>query len=80
MFIINKIDMSKPTKEELKAAFDELDVDSSGSLEFKDLKTLVTKFDIKDVDDDALKKIIEAVDTSGDGKVSFEEFCTAALG
>ena len=72
--------MPAPSKEELKAAFDELDADKSGSLEFKDLKTLVDKFGIEGVTDEQLKEIIEKVDSSGDGKVSFEEFCTAALG
>ena len=38
--------MPKPSPEELKEAFDELDADKSGALTYEDLKTLVTKFGI----------------------------------
>ncbi len=67
------------SESDLKAAFDELDVDGNGTLEFEDLKKLVVKFDIKDVTDESLKEIIKSVDASNDGKVSFEEFKKAAL-
>lgn len=72
--------MPKPSEAELKEAFDELDVDKNGSLEFSDLKKLVEKFGIDDISDDKLKEIIAQVDTSGDGKVSFDEFKKAACG
>ena len=47
--------MSKSAEEELKAAFDELDVDKSGALTIDDLKALVEKFEtMVDVPEEAL--------------------------
>ena len=65
--------MAQPGEAELKAHFDELDVDGSGSITVGDLQKLAEK-----VGDGAsaemLQSVISQFDTSGDGKVTYEEF------
>lgn len=60
----------------LRRMFNQLDVDGSGYLEPSDIKALVSDAGLQDrLSEDDIDAMFEAADTSGDGKVSFEEFC-----
>ena len=61
----------------LRQAFQALDADGSGFIEASDIQKLVKDAGIKDVQAKDIDELIKEVDTSGDGKVSFEEFATA---
>lgn len=63
----------KPTKEQVRAVFDELDADKSGSLTADDLKKVAEKFG-KEPQQEEIDEMIALCDASGDGKVTFEEF------
>ena len=68
----------KPTKEGVKAVFDELDADKSGKLSLEDLKKISEKFG-KDPNEEEIQEFIQLCDASGDGKVSFDEFWETVL-
>merc|ERR1712196_113819 len=59
----------------LRQAFDIYDLDKSGFLENDEIVALATKLGAKK-EVDELKAAIVDMDTSNDGKVSFEEFTT----
>jgi Ca2+-binding EF-hand superfamily protein len=53
--------------------FDHFDDDSSGFLDFKKIKTMVGEC-FFNIDNDAIKNMIESADTDGDMKISRYEF------
>lgn len=71
--------MGKPTKEELKKDFDATDVDGSGFLTVDDLKKIAAKYEVE-VSEEELAANLAKIDSSGDGKISFDEFCKATCG
>ncbi|CAB9505557.1 MAP kinase-activated protein kinase 2 (Fragment) [Seminavis robusta] len=70
------------SKENLKKAFRIFDVDDDGDLTKGELKTLLGEAltDDDSVDERALNKLIAQVDLDGDGKISYKEFVSMALG
>ena len=74
-----KVLEKRPIKRRIEAAlrrlFDEFDTDKSGSISNSDLRKLINDAGFgDDVSDDEIEQLIARVDTSGDGKVSFDEF------
>merc|ERR1712185_290006 len=59
--------------EEIKEAFDIFDVDSSGSIDYKELKAAMKALGVT-VKKEELKKMITDVDADGSGSVEFPEF------
>ena len=58
---------------ELKKAFDEFDLDKSGTLEAGELAKVCSSVGIE-ADEAKLKAFFDQIDTDHDGKISFEEF------
>merc|ERR1711879_21818 len=68
----------KRTKENdkmLKKKFEEYDTDGSGQIDKDELKVLLTKVVGEAPSDEEVDKMMKSVDSSGDGKVDFKEFC-----
>ena len=68
----------------LRDAFEAFDADKSGSIDIEELKKVVKRYfemSKEPADDkkvaDISTKIMKACDTSGDGKISLEEFIKA---
>lgn len=61
----------------LRQVFDALDADGSGYIEASDIKSLMTDAGFE-IDEAELDTLVANCDTSGDGKISFEEFVVAA--
>ena len=59
--------------EEIKEAFNIFDVDSSGSIDYKELKAAMKALGVA-VKKDELRKMITDVDADGSGSVEFPEF------
>jgi len=68
-----KQDPRKVTKSVLKVKFEELDNDGSNTLNREEVKAMFTELEIN-VSEDSLTALIDAADTSGDGKISYKEF------
>lgn len=69
----------RPIKKKIAAAlrrlFDAFDTDNSGFITLDNLKNLVKDAGFEnDITEDELKEMVAKVDTTGDGKVSFDEF------
>eukprot|EP00341_Mesodinium_pulex_P008002 CAMPEP_0116917350 /NCGR_PEP_ID=MMETSP0467-20121206/19087_1 /TAXON_ID=283647 /ORGANISM="Mesodinium pulex, Strain SPMC105" /LENGTH=69 /DNA_ID=CAMNT_0004594419 /DNA_START=9 /DNA_END=218 /DNA_ORIENTATION=+ len=64
--------MSAPTRDEIKAFFDQHDDDKSGTLEKNELPPLLKEIGLEGVQAD---QVLAAADENGDGKISFDEFC-----
>jgi len=60
---------------EIQEAFNIFDVDSSGSIDYKELKAAMKALGVQ-VKKDELKKMITDVDADGSGSVEFPEFLT----
>lgn len=63
----------KPTQEELRAAFRQFDQDGSGYIQVQELSNIMNKMG-RHVSKAELEAMINSIDSSGDGKISFEEF------
>ncbi|CAD8200201.1 unnamed protein product [Paramecium octaurelia] len=61
------------TKEQIQEYFNAFDKDGSGFIDKEEIKELAKNVGL-DWSDHKLEKIISALDTNGDGKISFEEF------
>ena len=64
--------MSAPTRDEIKAFFDQHDDDRSGYLEKSEVPLLLKEIGLEGVQ---AEQVMAAADENGDGKLSFEEFC-----
>ena len=74
--------VSQEQIEEIKEAFNIFDVDSSGSIDYRELKAAMKALGIK-VDKAELKKMITDVDEDGSGEIELPEFIqmmTAKMG
>ena len=65
--------LSNEQIEEIKEAFNIFDVDSSGSIDYKELKAAMKALGVT-VKKEELKKMITDVDADGSGSVEFPEF------
>ena len=63
---------------ELRKAFDVMDANKDGFVTKDELKNLLKGLG-EDVTDEVVDEMISIADTNGDGKVEFEEFCTASM-
>mmetsp|Transcript_14815 Transcript_14815/g.27799 ORF Transcript_14815/g.27799 Transcript_14815/m.27799 type:complete len:164 (+) Transcript_14815:73-564(+) len=71
-----KEEASKLTDEQrsmLKAAFDDIDTNSSGSIEAGELKAVLTKMSVA-LSEDQIEAVFKRADVNKDGKLSFEEY------
>lgn len=57
----------------LRAAFDQKDTDGSGYLDHDEIAAALSQTGVI-ASEDALKNLVETMDTNGDGKIDFEEF------
>jgi Ca2+-binding EF-hand superfamily protein len=63
----------KNSQEELRAAFQKFDQDNSGYIQAKELQAIMSKMG-RNVSKTEIDAMIKSLDSSGDGKISFEEF------
>ena len=70
---IQKLDIPQDQLDEYKDAFDMYDRDKSGDISAKELASLFRSLGHK-MSDSEIKDMIDAIDTSGDGSISFDEF------
>jgi calmodulin len=63
----------KHSESELRAAFRQFDQDNSGYIQAKELQNIMTKMGRR-VHTSEIDAMIQSLDSSGDGKISFEEF------
>ena len=61
------------TAETSRTIFDEIDVDRSGELDYKEVKEMCKRLG-RDLDDTDFQVAMEQMDSDGDGNVSFTEF------
>ena len=78
-YIMIKLPMSKKKLEELKSAFKCFDKDSDGTINARELSTVLRSVGVL-ADDAYLEKLMKAADTDGSGVVEFEEFLTLMTG
>ena len=59
----------------LKICFQEFDIDGSGKISVDEISTIFKRGGDENSDDlEAFKKMVNEIDTNGDGEISFEEF------
>ena len=63
----------KHTQDELRAAFRQFDEDGSGYIQANEFEDILHKLGKRYSKAD-INEMVKALDTSGDGKISFEEF------
>lgn len=63
----------------LRAAFMKMDADNSGTLTRGEMVAALKELGVADKDPDVYRKMIEAMDADGDGRISWEEFLHASL-
>jgi len=61
------------TEDELKEAFEKIDLDKSGLINFDEIRVLLRKMD-KTFTDDDIAQILESLDLDGAGKIQWAEF------
>ena len=71
--VVLKLKMPFPSSIDLKNAFDAIDLDNSGELDPEEVKELM-KFLGKSTLDDVVQEVIDSLDFTGTGKLSFDEF------
>ena len=64
---------SFPVQDQLRQAFDDLDKDNSGVLSVDEVRDLLTHLD-KNLTEDQQKVLIESMDHTGSGNITFDEF------
>lgn len=67
------MELSEDRKAELREAFDIFDVDKSGEIDFRELRTAFKAMGFE-VPKDELRRMFDSVDTDGSGQIGFEEF------
>ena len=70
---MKKLDVPEEKLAEFKDAFDMFDKDKSGEISAKELSSLFRALG-HTISESEIKDLIDSVDTSGDGQVSFDEF------
>lgn len=68
--------LTEKDKTELKAQFEEMDTDKSGTLSKEEIKAAHEKIGIE-MPEDFLNDLFKDMDTDGNGKVKFLEFLDA---
>ena len=66
-------ELSPKHKEELRLKFNKFDEDSSGSIDFKELKAAIVSLGYE-VKASELRKMVDDIDSDGSGLIEFEEF------
>lgn len=64
----------KHSKQELHAAFKRFDTDGNGYITGNELSYILTRMG-RHLSRHEIDGIVKSIDTSGDGKISFDEFC-----
>jgi len=62
-----------PSEDKLREAFDLIDVDSSGSLSYEDIKQILHNMDPA-IQDEEVMEVIKTMDLNNSGDITFEEF------
>jgi Ca2+-binding EF-hand superfamily protein len=63
----------KYSQDELRVAFRQFDQDNSGYIQANELETIMNKMG-RHVSKSEINALVQSLDTSGDGKISFDEF------
>jgi Ca2+-binding EF-hand superfamily protein len=63
----------KYSQDELRVAFRQFDQDDSGYIQANELETIMNKMG-RHVSKSEINALVQSLDTSGDGKISFDEF------
>lgn len=63
----------KYTEDEIRLAFRQFDQDNSGYIQAKELETVLQRMGRR-LNKSEIDAMVKALDTTGDGKISFEEF------
>ena len=77
---LEDVETETPTEEALRAAFDRLDEDSSGTLSREELKRRILKGWGGSETDETVSGMITWADLDADGAVSYGEFRSILLG
>lgn len=64
----------KYSKQELQTAFKKFDADNNGYITTTELNHILTRMG-RHISRDDVEAMIRSLDSSGDGKISFDEFC-----
>ena len=64
---------------ELRALFMKMDADDSGTITRQEMVNAMRAMGVADKDPEVFRRVVDAVDADGDGKVSWEEFLEASL-
>lgn len=64
----------KYSKQELQAAFKKFDTDNSGYITAHELSHILSRMG-RHISQNEVDAMVKSLDASGDGKISFEEFC-----
>ena len=64
----------KYSRHEMEAAFKKFDADNNGFITANELHHILTRMG-RQLSPKEVENIIKSVDSSGDGKISFNEFC-----
>jgi Ca2+-binding EF-hand superfamily protein len=64
----------KHSKQELLGAFKKFDADGNGFITTKELNDILNRMG-RHLSRNEIEAMIKSLDTSGDGKLSFDEFC-----
>mmetsp|Transcript_50684 Transcript_50684/g.58112 ORF Transcript_50684/g.58112 Transcript_50684/m.58112 type:complete len:175 (-) Transcript_50684:272-796(-) len=70
-----KMHLTEEEKQEIKEAFDIFDADSSGGIDYKELKVAMRALGFEPTKEE-IKRLIEEVDEDGSGTIDFPEFLT----
>ena len=65
----------KYSKQELMAAFKKFDADGNGFISTKELSDILSRMG-RHLSRSDVEAMVKSLDTSGDGRISFEEFCS----
>jgi calmodulin len=63
----------KYSRDELRVAFRQFDQDGSGYIQANELETIMNKMGRR-MNKSDIDALVQSLDTSGDGKISFDEF------
>lgn len=64
----------KPSRDDLKKAFEKFDKDGNGYISSQELSDILARMG-RHLSKTDVEAIISSLDSSGDGKISFQEFC-----